>query len=323
MEIMKLKDILIVADTWKDLGGSLKIELGALEPLLWKDENSNIVDLVSILSERGFQVNLTSNGQLLYKFADDLLLAGLNKLRISWHTMDPMLFKEISGGYGDYNLFFKGINYALKIGLKVSFNRLLLKNYVNDIEEQISFIQDYGSRIKLYTLMWTAENSQYYNNFFIDWRPVIKSLKNIQKIEREHKIIGRPRLKFHLENNAFIEVKLSEVLNRTNHPCNSCLFKDKCEEAFGDYLRVDPNMLFYFCYLRKDISFSFNKNPNVKNLEEFILFNLGSQVIEEIPLRLTISPFCNFNCRIPGKEKGWCMEYDSKYKYPKIKNTII
>ena len=24
MEIMKLKDILIVADTWKDLGGSLK-----------------------------------------------------------------------------------------------------------------------------------------------------------------------------------------------------------------------------------------------------------------------------------------------------------
>ena len=50
-------------------------------------------------------------------------------------------------------------------------------------------------------------------------------------------------------------------------------------------------MLFYFCYLRKDISFSFNKNPNVKNLEEFILFNLGSQVIEEIPLRLTISPF--------------------------------
>ena len=84
-----------------------KIELGALEPLLWKDENSNIVDLVSILSERGFQVNLTSNGQLLYKFADDLLLAGLNKLRISWHTMDPMLFKEISGGYGDYNLFLK------------------------------------------------------------------------------------------------------------------------------------------------------------------------------------------------------------------------
>jgi hypothetical protein len=209
------------------------------------------------------------------------------------------------------------------MGLKISFNRLLLNGYLDDMQNQISFIQEYGSRLKLYTLMWTSENQDYYNQFFADWRPVIKSLKSVKKIERIQGGIGRSRLKFHLLNNSVIEVKLSEILDRSKNPCNTCIFSDRCEEAFGDYIRVDPNLLFYFCYLRKDISFSLKDNFNIKQFKHFVDNHLGYEAIKNIPLRLTISPFCNFNCRIPGRDKGWCMEYNSDYKYPKIKSTIL
>ncbi len=321
--MMKFNDVLFIADLWKSIGGISKIELGALEPLLWRDENLDIVNLVSSLTKKGFQVNLTSNGQLLSKFSERLLDAGLNKLRVSWHTTNPILFKEISGGYGDYELFFSGIKKSLKIGLKISFNRLLLNGHLDDIFDQINFIQEYGSRLKLYTLMWTSENQNYYNKFFIDWRPVIRNLKGIQKIERDNKSIGRSRLKFHLLNNSVVEVKISEFLDRNKSPCNKCIFNNKCEEAFGDYLRIDPNMISYFCYLRKDISFALNNNVTEEEFEEFIVNHLGKNAVKETPLRLTISPFCNFNCRIPGENKGWCMEYNTDYIYPKIKGTLL
>ena len=78
----------------------------------------------------------------------------------------PLLFKEISGGYGDYQKFFTGIEESLNLGLKISFNRVLLKGFVGDLNSQVKIIENYGARLKLYTLMWTPENHEYYQKFF-------------------------------------------------------------------------------------------------------------------------------------------------------------
>ena len=41
------------------------------------------------------------------------------------------------------------------------------------------------------------------------------------------------------------------------------------------------------------------------------------------PLRLTVTPFCNFNCRAPGAEQGWCMEEPGEFIYPKIRASLL
>ncbi|MDR2395075.1 MAG: hypothetical protein LBD57_00390 [Endomicrobium sp.] len=70
-------------DTWNQLGGSHEIELSAQEPLLYRYDNYNIVDLVRLFNNKGFVVSITTNGQLLYKYYKKLRPAGLSLLRIS------------------------------------------------------------------------------------------------------------------------------------------------------------------------------------------------------------------------------------------------
>ena len=323
-------NIIAIANTWHDMGGALKIELGALEPLLWRDEQYRINDVVSALTKLNFKVSMTTNGQLLDKFACKLKDAGLSLVRTSWHSTNPVIFKEISGGYGDYDRFIKGVTLALESGIKVDFNRVLLRGYTSDIEEQLQFIQQYKSRMKFYTLLWTPESASTKDSFYQSWHPIVKSsvLPLTAKIVRKQKEIGRERLQFHLLNGGLVEVKLGDNLNRNISPCSSCSLKSQCEEAFGDYVRIDPRLQLYFCYLRRDLGFSildFLGKPSL--LKQKIQESIGvvgvEQLLSKSSLRLTLSPFCNFNCRTPGTKNGWCLEEPGEYIYPKIRESIL
>lgn len=322
--------IIAIADLWRDMGGALKVEIGALEPLLWRDGQYRIHDVVRALTERDFKVSMTTNGQLLDIFAENLSRAGLSLIRTSWHSTNPLIFREISGGYGDYCRFVRGITLALGSGIKVAFNRVLHKGYTEDIPEQLSFIEHYKSRLKLFTFLWTPQSESTYESFYQDWRPVVRAsvLPRTLEITRVKKQLGRGRLQFHLIGGGSVEVKLGDNLDRTVPPCSSCSFKNKCEEGFGDYVRIDPNMHLYFCYMRRDIGFQIPEYfGRPKALKQKIQEVLGNVDIESLlvatPLRLTVTPFCNFNCRSPGVQQGWCMEEPGKFIYPKIRKSLL
>ena len=322
--------IMAVADAWRDMGGTSEVEIGALEPLLWRDGQYRIHDVVSALTERYFKVSMTTNGQLLDIFAENLSRAGLSLIRTSWHSTDPLMFREISGGYGDYGRFMRGVTLALESGIKVAFNRVLQKGYTDDIPEQLSFIERYRSRLKLYTLLWTPQSASTYESFYQDWRPIVRALVLPRTIEiaRVRKQLGRGRLRFHLVGGGSVEVKLGDNLDRSAHPCASCLFKKECEEGFGDYVRVDPRLHLYFCYMRRDLGFQIPEycgRPEV--LKQKMREALGNVDVDGLlataPLRLTVTPFCNFNCRAPGAEQGWCMEEPGEFMYPKIRASLL
>jgi cyclic pyranopterin phosphate synthase len=315
-----------IADAWRDMGGTLEVEIGALEPLLWRDEQYRIHDVVSALTERGFKVSMTTNGQLLDIFAENLSRAGLSLIRTSWHSTDPLVFREISGGYGDYNRFMRGVTLALESGIKIAFNRVLHKGYTGDIPEQLSFIERYKSRLKLYTLLWTPQHELFYQ----DWHLVVREsvLPRTLKIVRVRKQLGRGRLRFHLVGGGSVEVKLGDKLDRSMHPCTSCSFKNECEEVFGDYVRVDPRLHLYFCYMSRDLGFQIPEyfgRPEVlkQKLQEAIGAVDVKSLLVTAPLRLTVTPFCNFNCRAPGAEQGWCMEEPGEFVYPKIRASLL
>lgn len=332
---MKLKSlsyahILAVTDVWQEIGGVPKVEIGALEPLLWQDKQYRIHDVVKSLKERSFDVSITTNGQLLNIFAEKLKNAGISLIRTSWHSTDPLIFREISGGYGVYSQFIDGVMISLKLGLKINFNRILLKGYTDDIPKQLSLIEEYKSRIKFYSLLWTPNNVQAYNLFYQDWHPVVRKLviPNTSEIIRIKKQLGRNRLQFHLIGGGLVEIKLEDKIDRSMYPCVSCQFKNECSEEFGDYVRVDPHLNLYFCYLRRDLGFRiseyFGRSNILKQKILEIFGNLGIiNLLQATPLRLTVTPFCNFNCRAPGVNKSLCMEEPGEFIYPKIKDSLL
>jgi cyclic pyranopterin phosphate synthase len=319
-----------LADVWRDMGGNSEVEIGALEPLLWRDGQYRIHDVVKMLSERSFKVSMTTNGQLLDIFAENLSRAGLSLIRTSWHSTSQFLFREISGGYGDYSRFVRGITLALESGIKIAFNRVLLKGYTDDISEQLSFIERHKSRLKLYTLLWTPQNASMYESLYQDWRSIVQSsiLSRTIEIERVRKQLGRGRIQFHLIGGGLVEVKLGDKLDRSENPCTSCQFKNECEERFGDYIRVDPRLHLYFCYMRRDLGFQvpeyFGRPEALKQKIREVFGNIDvSSLLATAPLRLTVTPFCNFNCRVPGSQQGWCMEEPGEFVYPKIRASLL
>jgi cyclic pyranopterin phosphate synthase len=328
-EPLSYNQILAIAELWRDIGAPRELEIGALEPLLWRSGRYRIDHVVDALVQRGFKVSITTNGQLLDEFAVKLRQAGLTLIRTSWHSTDPLMFREISGGYGDYGRFLRGITLALDLGIKVSFNRVLLKGFVDDLPQQISFISEHRSRLKLYTLMWTPQDAPLHA-LREEWRPMVRALilPRTARIERVKKQIGRSRLRFHLINGGSVEVKLGDRLNRSGHPCASCEFKERCQEGFGDYVRIDPRLHLYFCYMRRDLGFYlggyFGKPDALKQrMREVLGVTDVDPLLASTSLRLTVTPFCNFNCRIPGALRGWCMEEPGDYVYPKIRESLL
>jgi molybdenum cofactor biosynthesis enzyme MoaA len=323
---MEMETILNIAKTWANAGGLKRVELGALEPLLWRDKASDISDLVKNLIENGYEVALTTNGQLLAKHVEKLARSGLHLIRCSWHTTNPKLFAELSGGFGHYEDFMKGLHLAAQSGLKLDFNRLLLKSYSSDLDEQLDFLQKYGSRMKLLTLLWTEDSGDERPEYYQDWREVIrkKVLPLTSKIVRVPQEKGRSRLKFLLTNQGQIEVKYPDLLDRKKPPCSTCIHKSDCEEAFMDYVRVSSSSEIYFCYLRRDLGFNYQEvalNPHA--MLEKLKLSLHNQDINSWlsnqPLRFTLMPICNFNCRVPGTMKSWCSEKHPTHNFPKMR----
>lgn len=327
---LSYEHILRTVDLWLEAGGRPEAEIGALEPLLWREGDKRINDVILGLVNRGLRVSMTTNGQLLESFVDRLKSAGLALLRTSWHTTNPKMFKELSGGYGHYDRFFRGISKAAEEGIAISFNRVLLKECDSDLEEQLQFIEENNCRLKLFTLLWTPSGASTYDRFYQDWRPIVRKyvLPRTEKISRVGAVIGRKRLQFALKNGGVVEVKLGDKLNRHHEPCQSCTFKTTCEEGFGDYVRIDPRLMVYFCYMRRDLGLPldplFGKPTELKERLRMAFPEVdATKILSSSSLRFTVTPVCNFNCRAPGTNNSWCMEEPGDFTYPKIRPTLF
>lgn len=316
---------LSVARTWKDAGGRPEIEIGALEPLLWKDGQLGPADLVAGLVGLGLKVTMTTNGSLLADSAHRLKAAGLSLLRISWHTTDPGRYREMSG-HGDYNQFLAGIKSALEAGLQISLNRTLIKGQTEDLPDQLAFIDSHKLRLKLHDLMWTPEIDGIYGELYQEWRPVIRKavLPRTVRIETSRPAVGRRRVRFHLKSGGMVEVKVGDGIDRSDHPCATCPSTRVCLEEFGDYIRVEPELEGYFCYLRRDFQFDWKPivtaGPNASDMLRSVLRELvggrADAVLYGSVLRYIAVPYCNYNCFVPGTGISWCHKNSGDFSFP-------
>jgi cyclic pyranopterin phosphate synthase len=95
--------------------GVKKLRITGGEPLL----RPNLPDLIGDLSSLAGidDVALTTNGILLAKYATELRAAGLGRVTVSLDTLDPEVFKRMSGGFGGVAEVLEGIEHARRAGL--------------------------------------------------------------------------------------------------------------------------------------------------------------------------------------------------------------
>ncbi len=126
--------------------GVRKLRITGGEPLVRK----NILWLFRALSrhlDTGAldELTLTTNGSQLAKYAADLKACGVDRINVSFDTLDPVKFKAITR-WGDLDNVLGGLAAAERAGLKVKINAVALKGVNEDeIDDLIRFAHGRGA----------------------------------------------------------------------------------------------------------------------------------------------------------------------------------
>ncbi|HUO95060.1 MAG TPA: GTP 3',8-cyclase MoaA [Steroidobacteraceae bacterium] len=110
--------------------GVRKLRLTGGEPLL----RAGLAELVGDLAALPLveDVALTTNGVLLGRHAEELKAQGLGRVTVSLDSLDPAVFRTMSGGYGSPAEILEGIERALAAGLAPVKVNCVVQRGVND-----------------------------------------------------------------------------------------------------------------------------------------------------------------------------------------------
>ncbi len=128
-KILSLEEIAFISRAFVELGVA-KIRLTGGEPLIRK----NVIGLFQQLGQLDglTELNLTSNGSQLSKFAQPLVDAGTTRINISLDTLDADKFKELTRT-GDLSKVLAGIDASIAAGFKrIKLNAVILKGRNDD-----------------------------------------------------------------------------------------------------------------------------------------------------------------------------------------------
>lgn len=158
--------------------GIFKIRISGGEPLLRRDL-STFVRMIHNY-KKDIDLAITSNGFLLKDYAKDLKEAGLKRINISLDTLDAKKAK-ILAQKDVLDSVLAGIKEALKCGLKVKFNTVVLKDFNdNELIKLLEFAKSKKIQIRFIEFM---ENHHAYGK--------LKGLKKdeiIQILSQKYKI---------------------------------------------------------------------------------------------------------------------------------------
>ena len=181
--------------------GIKSIKLTGGEPLLRDD----IVEIVKRIKPYVDEVSMTTNASRLAEKACQLKEAGLARVNISLHSLDPSKFKEITGMDREAEVE-EGIKEALRCGLTpVKLNMVVMKGVNHEeIESLIDFSARTGAVLQLIEFQELENGIEFYDDLHYDLVPVEKMLS-----DRSEKIVEREmhrRKIYYLRNGAQVEV---------------------------------------------------------------------------------------------------------------------
>lgn len=137
--------------------GIRKIRITGGEPSIRRD----LVDIIRTIKViPGIQTfALTTNGYKLDENIANWVDAGLDALNVSIDTLDPSVFKVITG-HDRLKQILNGLDKAMELGVKkVKVNAVLLKSYnINEFERFLDWIKYTPVSLRFIELMETSDN---------------------------------------------------------------------------------------------------------------------------------------------------------------------
>ncbi|MEM6595205.1 MAG: GTP 3',8-cyclase MoaA [Pseudomonadota bacterium] len=130
-ELLSLEELDRLCSSFISLGIE-KLRITGGEPLVRRGIMT-FFDAMSRHLETGAlkELTLTTNGSQLERFAEDLFAAGVRRVNISLDTLNEAKFAEITR-WGRLPQVLRGVDAALKAGLKVKINAVALKDFNED-----------------------------------------------------------------------------------------------------------------------------------------------------------------------------------------------
>jgi cyclic pyranopterin phosphate synthase len=171
---MKLVDIEQIVKH-ASLNGIRKVKLTGGEPLLRED----ILDIVATIAPLVSDLSMTTNGLFLEDMALSLKRAGLSRVNVSVHSLNPEKYFRITGSR-DLEKVKRGIKRAVEVGLTpIKINMTVLAEYNEDgIREMMEFASDMGAILQIIELqLMLDDDSQNLDIHWVDLGPLEEEMK--------------------------------------------------------------------------------------------------------------------------------------------------
>lgn len=144
----------------------VKVRLTGGEPLIRPDVDEIVKELRRFPSVR--HVGVTTNGQLLEKWAGRIAAAGTNSVNVSLDSLRPERYRAISGG-GSLDRVLAGMAEARRVGISKIKANCVVMGGVNDdeIEPLVHFAMDRNVEVRFLELMSFDGSSEQYEKQFV------------------------------------------------------------------------------------------------------------------------------------------------------------
>ncbi|MGC8618534.1 MAG: GTP 3',8-cyclase MoaA [Thermoplasmata archaeon] len=237
--------------------GVNRVKFTGGEPLLRKD----LEDIIARTRKHiNGDISLTTNAYFLKQRVNDLKDAGLNRINISMHSIEPDKFVDITK-VDALDIVEEGIDTAVDAGLSpVKVNFVVLKGINEDqIDAMIDFTASKGVILQLieYETDREGEMGESYKKYHYDLRIIEKKLIPNAESTEYNTLHNRKRIKILTPSgrNAFVEFV---------QPMRNADFCNHCTR-----LRVTSKGEFQTCLNRRDQLFSFKGKDNAGIFDSF------------------------------------------------------
>jgi cyclic pyranopterin phosphate synthase len=233
---MSLDEIVGIAKTACALG-MRRVKLTGGEPLLRGD----LSQIISGIARYAEEVALTTNGVQLVDRAGELRRAGLNRINVSLHSIDPQTYSKITGRNYQKQVL-QGIKTALDEGLEpLKVNMVVLKGMNDDeISSMINLAADLGFILQLIEFQPVQKASATHWQSFHDDLTGIEAWLRKNAHDIEERSMHR-RVKY------FLEREGHSVCVEVVRPMHNPAFCSNCTR-----LRVTSDGKLKPCLLRND-----------------------------------------------------------------------
>jgi cyclic pyranopterin phosphate synthase len=176
-QLLSHAEILKIASVAVSLGVS-KLRVTGGEPLLDKKVHELLVGLSQLPGVE--DLALTTNGMLLGPMAQRLADSGLNRVTISLDSLDPDVFRRMSGGRGDIDKVLKGIDAAVSAGLTPIKINAVVQRGVNDhtVPDLLAHFRGSGHIVRLIEYMDVGNRNGWKMDQVVPSKELLAVVKN-------------------------------------------------------------------------------------------------------------------------------------------------